>query len=368
MSKGPSLSSSPRRLFPSVRLPGGTNRPARALSPAHAPGRLLWILGCLLLAAALFSFTLGHYPITIPTVFQTAAHRLFPSLVPQTWSPQVEVALFNIRLPRILLAMMVGAGLAVSGATFQAIFHNPIVSPDVLGASSGAAFGAALGILLGLSSWLVTLCAFLCGILDLLLVLFVARRARLDPILSLVLCGIVISSLFSAALSYIKLIADPSNTLPAITYWLMGSLASARLSELAFAAPGLLGGTLLMWLLRWKLNLLSLGDTEAQSMGVAVASTRLLLITAATLTTATAVSICGLIGWIGLLIPHISLLLFGADYRRSLSGTALIGALFTLLVDNAARLLASSEIPIGILTAVFGAPAFLCLLLREQRL
>ena len=325
---------------------------------------LLGLLLLVLLAVVLISFSLGRYPVPLTVVLQAVAHQIFPQTV-VSWEPQVEIALFHIRLPRILMGILVGAGLSLSGASFQALFRNPLVSPDVLGASGGAAFGAALAILLGMGTAMITLTSFAFGLLSLLLVFLICRRIRMDAVLSLILCGIVVGSLFTAALSYLKLIADPSSELPAITYWLMGSLASARFQDLAFAAPPILLGSLLIWSLRWPLNLFTLG--QALSMGVPVKVLRLLLLLAATLTTSAAVSVCGLIGWIGLVIPHISLLLFGADYRLSLSGTALIGAIFTLLVDDAARLMASSEVPIGILTALLGAPIFLGLLLREGR-
>ena len=327
---------------------------------------LLGLLLLVLLAVVLISFSLGRYSVPLTVVLQAVAHQIFPQTV-VSWEPQVEIALFHIRLPRILMGILVGAGLSLSGASFQALFRNPLVSPDVLGASGGAAFGAALAILLGMGTAMITLTSFAFGLLSLLLVFLISRRIRMDAVLSLILCGIVVGSLFTAALSYLKLIADPSSELPAITYWLMGSLASARFQDLAFAAPPILLGSLLIWSLRWPLNLFTLGEEQALSMGVPVKILRLLLLLAATLTTSAAVSVCGLIGWIGLVIPHISLLLFGADYRLSLSGTALIGAIFTLLVDDAARLMASSEVPIGILTALLGAPIFLGLLLREGR-
>lgn len=330
--------------------------------------RSAWLLFffVLLIFLSLLSFSLGHYPVPLTSVIRAVFAQIFPN--PSAAVPaEVNIALFHIRLPRILLGILAGAGLSVSGASFQAVFRNPIVSPDLLGASAGAAFGAALGIISGFSSTGISLAAFFSGLIAVALVLLLSGQAKAEKILSLLLCGIVVSSLFSAALSYLKLIADPSNELPAITYWLMGSLASARMGDLAYAAPPILLGTFVMWILRWQLNLLTLGDEQARSMGVEAGRVRLILILAATLVTSTVVSFCGQIGWIGLVIPHISMLIFGADYRISLSATALIGSAFTLSVDLLARMLASSEIPIGILTAFFGAPLFFLLLIREGR-
>lgn len=327
---------------------------------------LLLLLFISLLVLLLFSYTWGHYPIDVCTSFKAIVNRLYP-VFEEDWTKQVEIALFHIRIPRLLLGVLVGAGLSMAGATFQAIFHNPMASPNVLGASSGASFGAALAILLGTSSFTITLSAFSFGLLSILLVLMVSRRMRMDRIVSLVLCGVVISSLFSASLSALKLLADPRNNLPAITYWLMGSLNSARVDSLTFAAPPILLSMLIIYLLRWKLNLLTQGDAEAKSMGVEVKKVRLILIVAATLITSTAVAVSGVISWIGLVIPYISTLIFGADYRYKLPGVALLGALFTVVVDNAARLLTTSEIPLSILTSFIGAPIFLVLMYRQGR-
>jgi iron complex transport system permease protein len=242
-----------------------------------------------------------------------------------------------------------------------------MVSPDVLGASSGASFGAALAILAGFASTGITLISFVFGLLSIILVLFIASFVKANKLLSLVLTGIVVSSLFSAGLSLIKYTADPTNQLPAITYWLMGSLNSARMKSLVFAAAPILLGIVVILLLRWQLNLLALGEEAASTMGVRTRLIRTIMVVAATLITATCVSVSGVIGWIGLVVPHISRMMVGSDNRVSLPASALIGASFLLFVDNIARRATTAGIPLGILTAFIGAPFFVFLILREGR-
>ena len=301
------------------------------------------------------SFMLGRYPIEPWT------------LIPVTpdWPSQVETVLFNVRLPRVLMAALIGAGLSAAGAAYQGIFKNPMVSPDVLGASSGAGFGAALGLFLSFSYQGVSFLAFVLGLSAVGAVCLISSRVKYNQTLGLVLAGMMISSLFTAAVSFLKLVADPNNTLPVITYWLMGSLASIRPKDLAFAAPWIIGGIIPIYLLRWKINVLTLGEEEARCIGVNTSAVRLAVVLCATLITSAAVSVSGLIGWVGLVIPHFARMLVGSDYRKMLPASLLLGASFLLVVDNFARLLATSEIPIGILTAFVGAPFFLWLILRE---
>mgnify|MGYP002730585696 FL=1 len=245
------------------------------------------------------------------------------------------------------------------------IIKNPMVSPDVLGASSGAGFGAALGLFLSFSYQGVSFLAFVLGLSAVGAVCLISSRVKYNQTLGLVLAGMMISSLFTAAVSFLKLVADPNNTLPVITYWLMGSLASIRPKDLAFAAPWIIGGIIPIYLLRWKINVLTLGEEEARCIGVNTSAVRLAVVLCATLITSAAVSVSGLIGWVGLVIPHFARMLVGSDYRKMLPASLLLGASFLLVVDNFARLLATSEIPIGILTAFVGAPFFLWLILRE---
>ena len=309
------------------------------------------------------SFMLGRYPIEPWTLIRVLASRVIP--VTPDWPSQVETVLFNVRLPRVLMAALIGAGLSAAGAAYQGIFKNPMVSPDVLGASSGAGFGAALGLFLSFSYQGVSFLAFVLGLSAVGAVCLISSRVKYNQTLGLVLAGMMISSLFTAAVSFLKLVADPNNTLPVITYWLMGSLASIRPKDLAFAAPWIIGGIIPIYLLRWKINVLTLDEEEARCIGVNTSAVRLAVVLCATLITSAAVSVSGLIGWVGLVIPHFARMLVGSDYRKMLPASLLLGASFLLVVDNFARLLATSEIPIGILTAFVGAPFFLWLILRE---
>jgi iron complex transport system permease protein len=319
----------------------------------------------LLLAVLVISFFLGKYPIPFNDFFQASLSKIIP--IKQTWSNQVETILFNIRFPRIIMAAVIGAGISVSGATYQAIFQNPMISQDILGSSQGAAFGAALGLFFALTYQQVILLSFVFGLLAVGTVLLFNRFLRARATLNMVLIGIMIGSLFSSATSFLKLVGDPSNTLPAITYWLMGSLSSISIENVYFAMPLILIGMVPIFLLRWRLNVLSLGDEEAQTLGVNSSLMRLILILAATLVTAAAVSVSGLIGWIGLVVPHFARLLVGQDYRFNIPATAFLGSCFLLIVDDFARLITTSEIPIGILTSFIGAPIFILLLARNSR-
>lgn len=309
------------------------------------------------------SFLIGRYPVYPDTLLKILLSSIFP--IKTTWPAQAETVVFQIRLPRVFMAAMIGGGLSCAGAAYQGIFKNPMVSPDVLGASSGAGLGAALGLFFALGYNGVTISAFLFGLGAVGIVCLISSRVKYNPVLGLVLSGMMISSLASAAVSFLKLVADPTNTLPVITYWLMGSLASIRQKDVMFAAPWILVGILPIYLLRWRINVLSLGEDEARSMGINARKLRFIIVVSATLITSAAVSVSGHIGWVGLVIPHFARMLVGSDYRRLLPASLLMGGSFLLIVDNFARLLATSEIPIGILTAFVGAPFFLYLILRE---
>ena len=344
---------------------------------ARGRGRTLTVLllsGAVLIAVFLLSFTFGRYGVPFFTVVRILFHklwaligldRIWPAAV--TWTAEMETVVINIRLPRIVMAVLVGCSLSAAGAAFQGVFQNPMASPDILGASSGAAFGAALAILLGASAQLITLSAFVGSLLTVLLVFLIAQRAPGRRTVNLILGGIMVGSLFSAGTSYLKLVADPSNQLPQITYWLMGSLSGTKLKDIPLAALPMAIGLVPLVLLRWQLNVLSLGDREARSLGVRTDLVRAALIVCATLVTAAAVSFSGTIGWVGLVIPHLSRKLIGSDHRGLLPCTFTIGGTFLLLVDDLSRNLLAVEIPIGILTAVIGAPFFLYLILRKEK-
>ena len=315
-------------------------------------------LGAVFIAVLLGSVFLGRYSLTLSE---------FASLLGLSKAPVREGAssvLFRIRLPRIAAAVMVGAALASAGASYQGMFRNPMVSPDILGASTAAGFGAAMAILLGLGYFGITVTAFVFGIAAVLLSYLVSRFSRANETLALILAGMVVSSLFSAGTSFIKLVADTQEQLPAITYWLMGSLASIKQKDVIFLVIPFVLGLLPLLLLRWRVNLLTVGEDEAKTMGVNTAALRLTVIVCATLLTASAVAVSGMIGWVGLIVPHFCRMLFGSDYRRLLPATALFGGAFLLLTDDIARTVTAGEIPIGILTAFVGAPIFLWLILR----
>ena len=330
-------------------------------APRH-PLRSIWIAASALLALFLLSFALGRYGVPLPQVVKILLSDLLP--IEQTWTDNMAIAVLNVRLPRILLACLVGCALSAAGTGYQTVFQNPMAAPDILGASSGACFGAALAILTGQSRVMVTVFAFLSSLLSVVLVYLVGSRTRGSRVVNLLLAGIMVGSLFSAGTSYIKLVADPSNQLPQITYWLMGSLSGTRIQTVTFAAACIFVGLLPLLLLRWRMNLLTLSADEARAMGVNTDRLRLAVILSSTVLTASAVAVSGMIGWVGLVIPHLSRRIVGSDCRRLLPMSCIFGAGFLLLVDNIARTLAAVEIPIGILTAFVGAPFFLYLMLK----
>ncbi|MBQ6735260.1 MAG: iron ABC transporter permease [Lachnospiraceae bacterium] len=315
----------------------------------------------------LLSFVIGRYPVPLPDVLKIFGSRFLHLPVAVTWDAQMEIALCNIRLPRILLACLVGAALSAAGCAYQSVFQNPMASPDILGASSGACFGAALAILFGLPSYGITVSAFASSLLTLGIVYLTGTRIRGNRTVSLLLAGIMIGSLFSSGTSYIKLVADPSNQLPAITYWLMGSLSGTKLRDVAIVLLPMLTGITVLLLLRWRVNLLTISQEEARAMGVRVERLRFLVILAATLLTAASVAAAGMIGWVGLVVPNLCRKLTGNDNRFLLPASMLTGAVFLLLVDDISRNLLAVEIPIGILTAFVGAPFFLYLMTRRER-
>lgn len=319
------------------------------------------LLGVLLAVSILLSFAIGRYPVTPGELLSILGSKLgLP--IGKFWTNQVEAAVWNIRLPRVLLSVLVGACLASAGSAYQGVFQNPMASPDILGASAGAGFGAALAILLGFSSLLVTLSAFGMSLLTVALVFTVSRHAKGDRVLGLVLAGIMVSSLFQAGTSFIKLVADPSNKLPQITYWLMGSLSGAAWGDVQFVIFPVLIGLIPLLLLRWRLNVITMGDDEARALGVNAHRVRLTIVLCSTLVTASAVSVSGMIGWVGLVIPHMMRRIIGSDYRYLMPASMLGGGIFLLIVDNLSRNLSTSGIPIGILTAFVGAPFFLFLI------
>lgn len=328
------------------------------------PGTIL-LLAVILVACILLSFLFGRYPVPFRELCGILANKflsIFGLGIEPFWTDAMQAAVWNVRLPRVIMSVLVGACLSAAGAAYQGVFQNPMAAPDVLGASAGAGFGAALAIYVGLSSMYITLAAFGMSLLTVALVFWVSRHAKGERVLGLVLAGIMVSSLFQAGTSFIKLAADPTNKLPEITYWLMGSLSGAKWSELGFVIWPMLLGLVPLFLLRWRLNVLAMGDDEARAMGVDAGRLRIWLIVAATLVTASSVSVSGMIGWVGLVIPHMVRRICGSDYRWLMPCSMLGGGTFLLIVDNVSRNVTTSGIPIGILTAFIGAPFFLWLI------
>ena len=328
------------------------------------PGAIL-LMAVILVACILLSFLFGRYPVPFRELCGILANKflsIFGLGIEPFWTDAMQAAVWNVRLPRVIMSVLVGACLSAAGAAYQGVFQNPMAAPDVLGASAGAGFGAALAIYVGLSSMYITIAAFGMSLLTVALVFWVSRHAKGERVLGLVLAGIMVSSLFQAGTSFIKLAADPTNKLPEITYWLMGSLSGAKWSELGFVIWPMLLGLVPLFLLRWRLNVLAMGDDEARAMGVDAGRLRIWLIIAATLVTAASVSVSGMIGWVGLVIPHMVRRICGSDYRWLMPCSMLGGGTFLLIVDNVSRNVTTSGIPIGILTAFIGAPFFLWLI------
>ncbi len=320
--------------------------------------------GCILLLAAIsitFAAVSGAYHLDIQ---QLLALILRQENVPV----QEQIVFWQIRVPRILAALLLGAALAGAGTTYQGMFRNPLVSPDILGVSAGAGLGACAAILWGLSIVYIQLYAFCGGLMMVASVWLITRRVtRHDPILTLVLVGIALGTLCGAGISLIKTLADPYTQLPSITFWLLGGLSTVTLRDLCYAAPIILIGSLPLFFLRWRMNLLTLSDDEARSLGLNVTRLRFGLIVCATLITASTVAIAGIIGWVGLVVPHIARLLTGHNHQQLLPMAMCTGAILLLLTDTLARSIGTTEIPLGILTAFVGAPFFLFLLLRGGR-
>jgi iron complex transport system permease protein len=313
-----------------------------------------------LLGLVALAFAVGRYPVSLS--------ELFSVLSGQPVAANVETVVLQVRGPRVLSALLVGAALAAAGTAYQGMFRNPLVSPDILGVSTGAALGAVLAIFLSFNIFFTQLLSFAGGLAAVGLVYGVGSRLRgHDPLLALVLTGVVIGTLLGSAIALLKYLADPYNQLPAITFWLLGSLAAVSPKELFYSVPLVLAGLVPMLLLRWRMNLLALPDDEARALGVDTRRLRTLVVACATLMTASVVAISGIIGWVGLLIPHAARLLVGPDFGRLLPLAMLMGAAFMLAVDTLCRTLASIEVPPGVLTALIGTPLFLWLFALARR-
>jgi iron complex transport system permease protein len=334
------------------------------MTPRFLPG-LLVALGVLALGL-LVAFTVGRYPVTLAELIEVLVSRLMgrTAAVP----PAVENVVLLVRGPRVVAAVLVGGALAVAGTAFQGLFRNPLVSPDILGASSGAALGAVLGIYLSLGVIGIEGLAFAGGLVAVAAVYVISSLLHSrDPILVLVLTGVVVGALLGAGVGLVKYLADPYNQLPAMTFWLLGSLAATTVADLLPLTGPVAVGTIVLIALRWRLNVMSLPEDEARALGLATGPFRIAIVAAATLVTSASVATSGIIGWVGLVVPHLARALVGPDFPRLIPTAALLGGGYLLFIDTLARTAAPVEIPLGILTAVIGTPFFIWLLAGMQR-
>lgn len=336
----------------------------------HRPHRrqraTIGVLALLCIVAVFAALAAGRYTVPVNEIVRMLLGQVLP--LETTWNPQEKSVVLDVRLPRVLLSLLIGAGLAVTGAACQGVFQNPLASEHILGISSGASFGGALVLLLGLGSTALVAGSFLGGVAALVLVLAIARTARGLPLLVIILAGTVVGAMFNAFVSFITYIADPDDTLPTIVFWLMGSLASADYGKVLTALVPVAVGVTVITALRWRLNILSMGDDDARSLGVDPRTLRTVLLTAVALTTAGAVAVAGVIGWVGLVVPHLARMLLGtSDNRFIIPASALLGGLYLTVVDTLSRTISPTELPIGILTAVIGAPFFIILLIRDRK-
>ena len=323
---------------------------------------LLGMLSALVLSA-LLSFWIGYYPLSPGDVVRAFLARFG---VESSMDKNAVTIFWSIRLPRILSAVFIGASLSLAGATYQGMFRNPLVSPDILGVSSGASLGAAIAILAGSPNWVVQLAAFVGGVLAVFMSYVISRKSPHSHTLSLVLTGSMVMALCNAGVTMIKYVADPNDVLQQITFWLIGSLTKTDTESFLWSGAPMALGMAVVLLLRWRLNVLTLDEEEARSLGVNVRRYRLIFIAASTLLSASAVCLGGLIGWVGLMVPHMARALVGADSGRLLPACAMLGGAYLVLMDDLARSLLSMELPIGVVTSIMGAPFFIYLILRRR--
>lgn len=325
--------------------------------------KLRWkiVLIILPVITAVLALGIGRYFISPVEVMEALAGRFTGNY---EISEMAYKTVWNLRIPRILLALLVGAGLSTAGCAFQSLFANPLATPDTLGVASGASFGAALGILFGFDLLGMQLTSFLMGALAVTLT-WLGGSGKGRGLSSVVLSGIMMGSLFNALVSLVKYVADAETQLPAITYWLMGGLNNAGYKNLLFGAPPIIIGILVLYLIRWRMNLLPLSEDEARSSGINIYALRMVTIICATMVTASCVSMCGQVGWVGLLIPHMCRMKFGSNHLTLIPASISFGAVFMVIVDTVARTMSAAEIPVSILTAVIGAPFFIILMRRS---
>lgn len=323
----------------------------------------------LLVITFLISFTLGRFSVPLNQLIEIFFDKAAGLQYNGPNADIVDTVIFQVRLPRILAAILVGGALSMSGASYQGLFRNPMVSGDILGASAGAGFGAVLAMLLSFNTFGIQISAFIFGLGAVALTYIISTKIGRgnSPVLVLVLTGMIVTALFTSGISLIKYVADPDNKLPEITFWLMGGLSAITMNDLLIVLIPIVIASVPLLLLRWKLNILSFGEEEAQSLGVDTTKIRTIIIICSTILTATTVSITGMVGWVGLVIPHFARMIVGPNYKVLLPASLIIGSIYLMLVDDVARCLFSAEIPLGILTSMIGAPFFIYLLLYGKR-
>ncbi len=323
----------------------------------------LIVLVALPVVVSILALGIGTFKITPEEIFSSIISK-FTGEAPQNM--RIEYVLWQNRMPRILLALLVGAGLSVSGCAFQSLFSNPLATPDTLGVASGASFGAAIALLFGLNMFGIQALSFVSGLLAVLLTMLCGTGKSRHGLGGVVLGGIMIGSLFSALITFVKYTADTESQLPAIEYWLMGSFNSASYESLSLGAPAILAGIIILFLIRWRLNLLNLNDDEAISSGVNIRLLRLTVIICSTMITASCVSMSGQVGWIGLLVPHICKMKFGNNHTVILPASVLFGAAFMVAVDTLSRTITTAGLPLSVITAIIGAPFFIILMRKND--
>lgn len=334
--------------------------------PRNRETIIMGVLIIVLLVTIIFSLTLGRYEISVYQLYQLSLEKITGES--QNIDAFVAKVVFEIRLPRILAAVLIGGALSISGAAFQALFRNPMVSADILGVTSGAAFGASLGLLLGMASWKVETMAFGFGIVAVMATYLLSSAARRSSqnTLVLILSGMVIGTLFKSFISCVKYLADPNDALQAITFWLMGSLALIQLKDLVFLAIPVILGSIPLLFMGWKLNAMAFGEEEAMALGIHTEKLKMTVIICSTIITSACVAISGIIGWVGLIIPHLVRMAIGPDNRLLIPASMLCGGIYLLVIDNISRTLFSVEIPLSILTSLIGTPFFIYLLLKTR--
>ena len=310
------------------------------------------------LIAGLICLGFGRYTISVPETVQV----LIDGLKGERTGEMAYSVIFNVRLPRIILAMLVGAGLACAGAAFQGLFTNPLATPDTLGVASGASFGAVFAMMFDANLVVIQLMALVFGLIACLITYNISKIKGKSSIVMIVLAGMVVSAMFQAFVSLLKYVADPQDKLPSITYWLMGSMSAVTYKTLVLGSPFIIIGIILIFSLRWRLNILSLNEDEVKSMGVNIKVMRLFIILSASMITSSCVSMCGQVGWVGLLIPHLARMIMGSNNQTVIPISISLGAVFMLVIDTFARSATAAEIPLSILTAIIGAPFFITLL------